>query len=182
MTLNFMTKWPNTMPEHLAGKPTYFIDKIWCGLCHLEVCQELADYMHSEHYSGKNIMDFKPKLHTIRFLDEKQLVKWLAPERNIHFKIWTGEPYHSKTLQFAPVLPLVSVQPITISFYNGIHYPNIRIAGKQLSHFSQVVKLAVNDGFDNVDDFFAYFSKELIEAKAKEGKLPYILHWTDLTY
>jgi hypothetical protein len=39
---------------------------------------------------------------------------------------------------------------------------------------SEVVRLALNDGFDSTDDFFRWFSKTETDLK--------IIHWTDLKY
>lgn len=65
MIAGFRTKWPKIMGEW-EGKPTYFPEKIWSCFRKTEICVELADFLHSKYNTGENILDLKPKLHTIR--------------------------------------------------------------------------------------------------------------------
>ena len=48
----------------------------------------------------------------------------------------------------------------------------VRVDDKPLTR-KQVVVLALNDGFNSIDDFFAWFNKDF------SGK---IIHWTDFRY
>ncbi len=85
--------------------------------------------------------------------------------------------------RFAPVLPVVRVQKIEIKWIPlpiplGERRPWVRIDGKNIftiDHFitDEMNQLALNDGFDNVQDFFVYFNEDFT------GK---IIHWTDLKY
>jgi hypothetical protein len=52
------------------------------------------------------------------------------------------------------------------------YYPAIWIDGRQLKE-PEIKQLAINDGFDSVEDFFRWFKHDW------SGK---ILHWTDLRY
>lgn len=77
--------------------------------------------------------------------------------------------------RFAPVLPVVRVQKIEIVydkvFGKNLH-PNVLIDNVRLQ-LMRLDELALNDGFNNVQDFFAYFNEDFT------GKL---IHWTNLKY
>jgi len=107
-----------------------------------------------------------PKLHTIRE-DKKNL--WKAGN-DIHFVINNRTP---QRFQFAPVVKCVSTQRIEI--LHGLKSDKqafVAVDGKTL-HISDIKRLAINDGFDSVDDFFAWFKEDF------KGK---IIHWTNLKY
>ena len=63
-----------------------------------------------------------------------------------------------------------SIQKIFITPNSEIF--RVNIDGKWLDD-SQIEKLALNDGFDSVKDFFNWFSEDFV------GK---IIHWTDARY
>jgi hypothetical protein len=126
-----------------------------------------------------------PKLHTIR---EDASNRWRAG-MDIHFVINNRS---KNRFQFAPVVKCVGVQDIEITDVTHISYPNdfstkihltvskdgwtetftqafsVKVDGIQLPP-DKVHQLAINDGFDSVEDFFAYFDKDF------KGK---IVHWT----
>lgn len=64
-----------------------------------------------------------------------------------------------------------AIQIVNIK-YSGSAIPEITIDGR-LCHALEIVMLAINDGFDSLDDFLAWFDKD------GEYKL---LHWTDFIY
>lgn len=168
MTLSFQT--------HVDGKPTYFVEKIWKGL-----------YMHhfdthaKEHhdYGQKRIEKFGesiyvgvldcPKIHTIR---EDKTNRWKKGNK-IHFVI------HNRTkdrFQFAPVIECTGVQKVRIMPKDKKVYIQYSIhRGKSLWKLPDYVieDLAINDGFDSVEDFWAFFDKPF------SGK---IIHWTEYSY
>lgn len=174
MTLSFSTI--------INGKPNYFIEKIWNGLLygnhgeyHYSYNVFLEDYRKNfkNDWDGHPDNNLAPKLHTIR-LDEKS--RWGAG-CDIHFVINNRTP---NRFQFAPVIKCVSVQEIKITHYAGSEikgamigpFTSVQIDGKIL-RYDVISQLAINDGFDSVEDFFAYFNKDFT------GK---IIHWTDLKY
>lgn len=106
-----------------------------------------------------------PKLHTIR---EDSSNRWRAG-MDIHFVINNRT---KNRFQFAPVVNCVSIQNIEIKYFKTFVYPEVIIDGKMMSYLA-LGDVAINDGFDSVDDFFAYFNKDF------KGK---IIHWTDLRY
>lgn len=173
MTLSFSTV--------INGKPNYFIEKIWTGLDPMITPDYYCfneEYVKQfgKHWDGAwtetTETNFPPKLHTIR-QDEKN--RWGAG-CDIHFVINNRTP---NRFQFAPVIKCVSVQEIEIksdnqSLSNGysVNFKTIIVDGKMLDGMD-IYQLAINDGFDSVEDFFAYFNKDFT------GKL---IHWTDLKY
>jgi hypothetical protein len=162
----------------INSKPTYFIEKIWLGLLrsHLNL---IGYHRFRGEAAINNVIDqwdipnsIYPKLHTIR------------DDKNNRWKVGTIIDFfincrQKNMFRFAPVLPVVSVQEIEIEWYNKEHkkpewYKNVTISvdGFYLNA-TKIIELAQNDGFDNVEDFFAYFDKDF------KGKL---IHWTDLKY
>ena len=176
MTLSFL--------QHINGEPTYFPEKIWSGLRHLEVGSELANYLRSRYSCEKSILDFEPKLHTIR-KDEKD--RWKVGAK-IHMVI------NNRTkdrLQFAPVLEVKSMQKIKIARSVKGNHTEVAVyiddkqfgtatflADSPMSYSDELRVLAFNDGFDALNStlklsFFQWFSEDF------EGK---IIHWTELKY
>lgn len=171
MTLSFSTTWPPRMAKW-AGNPNYFVEKIWTALT--EGYREPGEL-------GENKMH--PKLHTIRHDPHD---RWKAGIL-IHPVINNRTPHR---FQFAPEFPCAGVQSIKIKYNNSANpwmYFDISvwddktnkgrgvivsIDNKILSSLD-VLKLAINDGFESLEQFFAYFNEDF------EGKL---IHWTDLRY
>lgn len=173
MNLPFMQYWPDTMPEHMAGKPTLFPQKIWSS----GIFDGSNPVISIKDYTKKDgeIMwdmasyDVAPKLHTIR-KDSKSLWK---SGRDIHFWINYRTP---SQFQFAPIVKCCYVQRIWITNINvndgWNHLPDVFIDG-HIQDMEAVSNLAKNDGFDSVWDFFEWF---------KEDFTGTIIHWTDLKY
>jgi len=168
MTLSFS--------QTINGKPNYFIEKIWEGLF---TGQPITSAQYLD-YANKYLSKFgkewdgvdlercwhepvNPKIHTIR---KDVHNRWVAG-RDIHFVINPRSPNY---FQFAPVFKCVSVQAIKIRYSKT--EITVLVDNKMISGPS-VQQLAINDGFDSMNDFFAYFNKDFT------GK---IIHWTDLTY
>lgn len=166
MTLSFSTK--------IKGKPTYFIEKIWksilregvaCNLIDLNI--KLRDTLHL--IGNYVIATYKPKLHTIR---EDKANRWNAGSK-IHFVINNRT---KNRFQFAPVVKCVSVQKIEIKYFSNFGDwmgDTLTLIDGMAVKVDVIETLAKNDGFENVEDFFAYFNKNFT------GK---IIHWTDFKY
>ena len=84
--------------------------------------------------------------------------------------------------RFAPVLPVVSIQKVHVDWKPETHKGLQPVVWIDDAIFydaffgfgtDEMLQLAHNDGFDTIDDFFAYFNEDFI------GK---IIHWTDLKY
>ena len=163
MTLQFQQKI-NNKPTHFVGKiMNSFLKKTSFNEFYFENLEVLHPLTDSRRISN-------PKLHTIRTDNSN---RWKAGT-NIHFKTWSGKPYHSKNINFAPVIKVVSIQEIEIIWNDEDNFrmttPVIYIDGVW---FPKITTLATNDGFDSVEDFYSYFNKDY------KGK---IIHWTNLKY
>lgn len=165
MTLSFSTHFKN-------GKRTNFVEKIraavyadrWLDMGFIKGLTDTFPLDESIYVFNRKKM-YDKKLHTIR---KDKSNRWL-PGTLIHFVIHNRT---KKRFQFSPVVPCVSVQSIVIkNFFNDKH--SVIIDGRMLSD-NEIITLALNDGFDTVQDFWEYFT----EADFK-GKL---IHWTSLTY
>lgn len=178
MTLGFRTKWQiENMPIHMADKPTYFVEKIWQSFPNDVTHYYFTDYADGFDKVGydfsDNAIDLLPKKHTIRE-DKKNL--WKAGN-NIHFVIGNRT---KNRFQFAPVIKVKSIQKIVIKpNYRFVEYDNTEVVSSPIKidnrnlKASEIKALALNDGFDSVEDFFSWFNKDFT------GK---IIHWTNLKY
>ncbi|TSE03393.1 hypothetical protein [Aquimarina algiphila] len=177
MNLHCSTTWPDKMGK-LKGEQTVFVPQILNSLYHngLITADEITDYerRYYETTGLQFLCSERQKPHTIRW-DKNN--RWKSG-MDIHFKIWTGSPYRSKTFQFAPVLMCTGVQEIEIIYSDEklsdlyCMEPVVKIDGRPLT-LEEVEKLAINDGFTDVQKFCWWFNKDFT------GK---IIHWTDLKY
>lgn len=166
---------------NIKGKPTFFVNKIWAGLIDKKIATNYDDFfnespeMQSVGYTAG--LSFTPKIHTIRE-DKKNLWK---NGMMIHFFINARQP---NMFQFAPSINLVSMQDIEIKYVSiydsGGRFakPFVKIDGVIIYDVAgngsdEMLKLARNDGFNGIHEFFSYFNKDF------KGK---ILHWTDFKY
>ena len=165
--------------QYIDKKPTYFVEKILKSIQHLPVGKEFRDYVLSDYYQEAFNDIENPKIHTIR-ADTKN--RWKVGSK-IHMVINNRT---KNRLQFAPVLEVKQVQDFEIKYevkendtlvyvYIGNkYYGQVRLHHcKVSSYMLSVHKLAINDGFDSVNDFLEYFSEDF------KGK---IIHWTDFKY
>lgn len=166
----------------LKGKPTYFVEKIWEGLLRDVIPVDLAyvDRLESHEKRFGKRWDYlpeemermtNPKIHTIR---EDIKDRWKAGTK-IDFFINCRQ---KDMFRFAPVLPVVSVQKVHIKYkpesvFFARYYPADVYVDERFLAVHEIAAFAQNDGFDTVEDFFAYFNKDFT------GKL---IHWTDKRY
>ena len=168
MKLPFMKKFPKDTGT-ISNQPTYFPEKIIRSL-------PLSEYKLMSYFDLLNevlaeneilpITDFqnlKPKPHTIR-QDKKD--RWKVGNK-VHFYI---NARTKNQFQFAPVLEVKSIQKIYINPFAEVC--RVCVDGKWISN-EVLEQLAINDGFNSIDDFFQYFNNYFT------GKL---IHWTDLKY
>lgn len=159
MILAFSTK--------INGKLTYFVEKIHSGLLQNNLLQGF-DLGYSHHFNIDILSSCQPKIHTIR---EDKNNRWKV-DNNIDFFINARQ---KNMFRFAPVLPVVSTQKITIKrLENHSLFKVIRVSvdGEFLNK-NEIKELAINDGFENTAEFFDYFNSNF------EGK---IIHWTSKQY
>jgi hypothetical protein len=171
----------------MNGNPTYFVEKILNGLVENNLITgdewvyrmnppPLVKYPKAYGFVFNQIQLFKPKLHTIRE-DEKD--RWKAGNKIDYFI----NCRQKDMFRFAPVLPVVSTQKVEIKWFEWFGEKMVRvfIDGKAFAWVKintmlvagEMLQLAQNDGFDTIEDFFAYFNEDF------KGK---IIHWTELRY
>lgn len=164
MILGFSTK--------INGKETFFVEKIHSGLLQNDLMNNF-DNGYDHNFSLDKLSSCEPKLHTIR---DDPNDRWHRG-KIIDFFINVRK---KDMFRFAPKLPVVSTQKVYMTYAWG-NIIEISIGSKQLvSHFERE-QFAINDGFDNWDDFFNYFYPK-IKAAPKELYKPKLIHWTDLRY
>ncbi|HEY0175904.1 MAG TPA: hypothetical protein VGC08_05965 [Pedobacter sp.] len=156
-------------------QPNYFLEKIWKGLLLGPGSME-ESYLN---YQGRYISKFgkswdgdtfgeflEPKLHTIR----RDLDNEWMPGMDIQLVINMNTV---DEFQFAPTLKCQAVQRIQIDYSNLINEGPAVFIDYELLDREMLARLAVNDGFPTIADFFLYFDEEF------SGNL---IHWTPLTY
>lgn len=164
----------------LNGKPTYFVERIHKCFSLKEVYM-IAGLDPSVHYPKDYNFVAKDKLpaklHTIR-LDAKD--RWKTGTM-IDFFINCRQ---KDMFRFAPRIPVVSVQEVEIRYWaddcariliDGKNFYGGFVNGQGINQQQEdnILQLAQNDGFDTIEDFFAYFNEDF------KGK---IIHWTNLKY
>ena len=163
------------------GEETHFVPKIWEGIIEYGLFPQWASLPYLLLAEGKNLdyifkkEGISPKIHTIR---EDKADLW-KPGRKIHPVVFNRT---KDRFQFAPVLECKSVQKIEIRYIPEMPWRGcIKINGIFKSVFNSnfsddkdfLNQLALNDGFNSVEDFFRFFSKDF------SGK---IINWTDFKY
>lgn len=167
MILSFKTK--------IDGKPTFFMEKIWASL--EKFCDKnniCIDEFHTGllHNNFDDTIDRNPKIHTIR-KDEKN--RW-KPGMMIDFFINARQ---KDMFRFAPRIQVVSTQQVLMS--NSANGFKVSVDGFLLEQ-EEIKQLAINDGFDNVEDFQDYFINEADDDMGGVFYKAKILHWTDFKY
>ncbi|AZB07464.1 hypothetical protein EG344_00715 [Chryseobacterium sp. G0162] len=166
----------------INGKPTYFIDKIWIGLSlkHVINARNLEPFFTDYRYKFGKSFDqverpladnYFGKLHTIR---EDKTDRW-KEGRMIDFFINNRT---KDAFRFAPRIPVISTQIIFFDYFPKIGKLNVIIDGKHLSP-ERLEILALNDGFENFQEFKEYFKNVVSTGKPKKMK---IIHWTNFKY
>jgi len=154
--------------QTINDKPTYFVEKIWQCFPEEYKAVYFNDFLEGlieiDYDFQVNASDFRAKKHTIR---RDKSNRWEAGTK-IHFSINVRK---KNLFQFAPVINVISTQSIEINniapFLCGVFIDGNELSGKEIE------TLALNDGFDTVDDFWNYFTEDF------KGK---IIHWTNLKY
>lgn len=183
MILGFSTKWDKRMGD-LAGKPNYFVEKIWRGF-DKDLLPQHGEF-YRDHYNrfGKPWDEERgviqrPKIHTLRHDTNG---RW-QEGHDIHFTINNRT---KNSFRFAPVVKCTAVQYLDIvrdgeiiqvyisskedrSDIATFYYQDWKVTLSK----TKMLELAQNDGFDSIDHFFRYFN-ESCQLK--------LIHWTDKRY
>lgn len=167
MILPFSTK--------INGKETFFVEKIQVAL-RLPFFKDSVGF--HEGYVPPNFNFYvkskcKPKLHTLRDDINDRWHRGIMIDYFINVR-------QKNMFRFAPKVPVISTQQVYMTYAWG-NIIEISIGSKQLVSHYEREQFAINDGFDNWDDFFNYFYPKI---KAAPGELykPKLIHWTDLKY
>lgn len=193
MTVGYSTIWPKSMGPEYAGKQTHFVSKIWAGYpLTINNGKNTIPAFPKEYFEcrRKGLIDWYahiPKYHTFR-KDEQD--RW-----KVGMKIHPVINNRTKDrFQFMPEMEVKGIQKIEIKYHGPvikaanrdrvlIHIDDRFIGCASWDHVNQmyvdqnynrnITKVALNDGFDSVEQFFAWFNEDW------SGK---IIHWTDLKY
>jgi hypothetical protein len=188
MILNFTQKFPFG-----KQKQTFFRDKVVNSLIgKTNRTEPIVDYTLNKNWYvsiiGTTSIIAKPKIHTIRHDQNNRWKSGMMIDFFINART-------KKMFRFAPRVPVKSLQRISFTWtdkpkdfqvfgtpldrvciividyaiYGDAYFYN----GKLISYTERIEDLAINDGFDSVEDFFQWFNEDFI------GKL---IHWTDLKY
>lgn len=179
MILPFSTK--------INEKETFFVEKILkCLLTEYEntdrddligtvnCVYDYESFLNNEKINvWQNLGNSKPKLHTLR---DDINDRW---HRGIMIDFYINVR-QKNMFRFAPKVPVLSTQKVYMTYKFG-DVIEISIGDKYLMSYTERLEFAINDGFDNWEDFFNYFYPKI---KAAPGELykPKLIHWTDLKY
>lgn len=142
--ITFSRFFPKYHPK--AGEPTFFVEKVLQSLTEQTL---IAPWEYNTEIEAITDKIFEPKHHTIR------AGNWWSAGDIFSPRYWSGRPYASKQVSFAPDIEIKKVWNIEIMFEtNQIHFgkPN----GKDQWLLLSAGDIAKNDGL-SVHDFYNWF-------------------------
>lgn len=171
--ITFSRHFPSYHPK--AGQPTYFVEKIWAHLVlseqfDVETCEAyLCAHWCEGMFSMDKVSEFHdtntPKIHTIRSGHRWKEGEQFSP------RVWSGRPYFSKQIVFAPPLTIKKTEDIgTINYATDAKEKDLRFwrwsgqfspsgaALKRTLFQKDTEAIAANDGLA-YEDFVVWFSK-----------------------
>jgi hypothetical protein len=152
--ITFSTIFPKSHPK--AGAHTFFVEKICKGMGVLK-------YETAEILNWKVYHECKPKGHTIRGGNRWKVGDWFSP------RVWSGKPYASKQIQFAPPIQLKKIWTFEWNIMT------VLLNGRPINNF-EIEEIANNDGLVYTDfkDWFNIHPKK--KQEIFEGQ---ILCWNE---
>lgn len=150
--------------HHRAGKPTYFVEKIWNSIGFENAIESKFDEIHSlTGYDADFIQRFFDTLgytdgvkhHTIRAGHRWKVGDWFSPRvwgNDINPKSGRSGPYHSKQITFAPDIQIKKVWEFDVDPWDAY------VVNRKPLSLSELKTVALNDGFENLDDFEMYLN------------------------
>lgn len=134
------------------GERTNFVEKIWASLVDQQL--HLPEFWEGWHnlnikydFDVNNFDDIIPKCHTLRAGERWKAGEWFSP------RIWSGKPYNSKQVEFAPAIEIKKVWDIKFQLISRPFYTHKNEKGYHVSYTEGTGKhIAINDGFENVED------------------------------
>lgn len=151
--ITFSQTFPSYHPR--KGKQTHFVEKIWnsrpyCDLFNLNPGKEKETELFWETIA-MNFHTIGRKYHTIRAGH-----RWKAGDK-FSPRVWSGKPYRSKQIIFAPDIEIKKLWDIEIrprQTYTAIYLNGNRVFELEAIHLIQ--QMAANDGL-SYTDFLAWF-------------------------
>lgn len=156
----------------LNGKQTFFVEKIHSGLLQNDLMENF-NLGYDHNFDLDKLSSCEPKLHTLRDDLNDRWHKGVMIDFFINVR-------QKSMFRFAPRLPVVSTQEVFMT-YRHSDIIQISIDGRELFSYTEKLEFAINDGFDNWEDFFEFFYPKIKES-AKGFYKPKLIHWTDLKY
>lgn len=183
-------KFSTTFPakHYRAGENTFFIERIWAGLLAIGnpniFVHSFSQHLHT--LTGKIFLtDLESGFN--KYTTIRAGKRWKVDDQ-FNPRIWTGKPYNSSPINFAPAITLTSVQLIHISIWDGGMTISINgvFFGKYLnkeesnsSGYMQLHALVRNDGFETVNDFYQWMRIHPLK-KDQKTFIGQILSWNPL--
>lgn len=181
--ITFSRYFPKGHPK--AGEPTFFVEKIWKGLKtgnhrdgeysiwtkHPRLMK--AGYWQLPHLWRDQMCDktFKPKYHTIRAGNRWKVGDMFSP------RVWSGKPYRSKQIEFAPPIEIKKIWNIRIEIDEPFHVFIFELTEKKNEFLMLPTSdVAKNDGL-TYDDFKQWFKPHC--KKREDFFLGQIICWNE---
>jgi hypothetical protein len=176
--ITFSTKFPAKHPK--KGEPTYFVEKVWKSFMDLEfgLPEEFHKYVddYTKHLNSQKPIDLmatyfrvEPKHHTIRAGNRWKAGEWFSP------RIWSGKPYASKQIEFAPPIQIKKIWNVEIETDFLNHVVVVIPTSKHSAYLLPADVVAKNDGLD-VHDFINWFNVHPKKFRLFQGQ---ILCWNE---
>ncbi len=128
------------------------------------ITKEIANFIQSEHWNEYVYKVCRPIIH--KTIEVSEVIPI-----DVTFVVSSNPPF-----DFTPKLPIISTQKISIEPFTGspsrFIYRHVIVNNIQLSE-EEIEEYAINDGFDNVEEFWQYHIEPF------KGR---ILHLTDKLY
>lgn len=142
--ITFSRVFPSYHPR--AGEPTHFIDKIYAGLADTVPGFKIPNDANA-FWDWHEYYNATPKYHTIRAGHRWKVGDKFSP------RIWSGKPYNSKQITFAPEVEVKKVWDVEFDEDGCFWVFSDKERGAKILH-----KIARNDGL-TLDDLMAWFNK-----------------------
>ncbi len=159
--ITFSQKFPVKHPR--KGEPTYFVEAVlsqlgidytnheyFLLLCDLN--RDIDQKVLHEFYENLS-ENIPPKSHTIRVGTKRKVGQEFSP------RVWSGKPYQTKQIIFAPDIEVVKLWNIQIISYPGFFH--IYLNGTEVEKIDTIKTIANNDGLSlkDFEDWFTVPSK-----------------------
>lgn len=160
----FSRQFPATHKR--KGEPTHFVEKILVSLMYIDQIStskavEIGKEMNLPGFKSMHelrLVDFDPKNHTIRAGKRWKVGDVFAP------KVWSGKPYRSKCIQFAPPIEIKKVWDVKITKEGHIFINNVLV-----KDWDVMEEIAQNDGLSRKD--MGYWFYPSVQKEDFEGQI-----------